>query len=68
MAEAQEHQHRKGDPLRPLYNVDRGGAKFEATVNLTMHHGVRTAEQADRAVVLPGEALSGTASRTLTAQ
>ncbi len=43
MAEGQEHQHWKDDPLRPLYNVDRGGGKFETTVNLTLHHGVRTA-------------------------
>jgi alkaline phosphatase D len=43
MAEGQEHKHWKDDPLRPLYNVDRGGGKFETTVNLTLHHGVRTA-------------------------
>ena len=43
MAESQEHNYPKDDPLRPLYLVDREGGKFETTVNLTMHHGVRTA-------------------------
>jgi alkaline phosphatase D len=43
MAEAQEHNYPKDDPLRPLYLADRGGGKFETTVNLTLHHGVRTA-------------------------
>ena len=43
MAEAQEHNFPKDDPLRPLFLVDREGGKFETTVNLTVHHGVRTA-------------------------
>ena len=43
MAEAQEHNYPKDDPLRPLYLADRAGGKFETTVNLTLHHGVRTA-------------------------
>ena len=29
--------------VAPFVHVDRGGGKFETTVNLTMHHGVRTA-------------------------
>jgi alkaline phosphatase D len=43
MAESQEHKYPKDDPLRPLYLADREGGKFETTVNLTLHHGVRTA-------------------------
>ena len=43
MAEAQEHKYPKDDPLRPLFLADRLGGKFETTVNLTLHHGVRTA-------------------------
>jgi alkaline phosphatase D len=43
MAEAQEHNYPKDDPLRPLYLAEREGGKFETTVNLTLHHGVRAA-------------------------
>jgi alkaline phosphatase D len=43
MAESQEHNYPKDDPLRPLYLADREGGKFETTVNLTLHHGVRAA-------------------------
>ena len=43
MAESQEHNFPKDDPLRPLFLADRAGGKFETTVNLTVHHGVRTA-------------------------
>ncbi|HEY2070577.1 MAG TPA: alkaline phosphatase D family protein [Rhizomicrobium sp.] len=42
-AEAQEHNFPKDDPLRPLFLADRAGGKFETTLNLTVHHGVRTA-------------------------
>jgi len=43
MAESQEHKLPKDEPLRPLYLADREGGKFETTVNLMLHHGVRTA-------------------------
>ena len=43
MAESQEHKFPKNDPLRSLFLADRAGGKFETTVNLTVHHGVRTA-------------------------
>ena len=43
MAESQEHKFPKDDPLRPLFLADRANGKFETTVNLTVHHGVRTA-------------------------
>ncbi|MFL5237267.1 MAG: alkaline phosphatase D family protein [Rhizomicrobium sp.] len=43
MAESQEHKFPKDDPLRPLFLADRAGGKFETTVNLTVHHGVRAA-------------------------
>jgi alkaline phosphatase D len=43
MAEAQEHHFKKDDPSQALYLVQREGGGFETTVNLTLHHGVRTA-------------------------
>lgn len=43
MAEAQEHNLPKDEPLRPLFLADRAGGKFETTANLLLHHGVRTA-------------------------
>ena len=42
MAEALEHGLKK-HPLRPLFTVDREGAAPEATINLLLKHGVRTA-------------------------
>jgi alkaline phosphatase D len=43
MVESLEHRLPKTDPLRPLFLADREGGKYEATVNLMLHHGVRTA-------------------------
>ena len=43
MAESQEHHFKKDDPSLQLYLVQREGGAFETTVNLTVHHGVRTA-------------------------
>jgi alkaline phosphatase D len=44
LVEAVEHVFPKDHPIRPLYLVDRPGqAKPEATINLTMPHGVRRA-------------------------
>ena len=44
LVEALEHNFPKDHPLRPLWLADRPGAdKPEATVNLTMHRGVRSA-------------------------
>jgi alkaline phosphatase D len=43
MAESLEHHFKKDDPQQPLTVVKREDGKFEATVNLTLHHGVRTA-------------------------
>jgi alkaline phosphatase D len=43
MAESLEHHFKKDDPQQPLTVVKRGDGKFETTVNLTLHHGVRTA-------------------------
>jgi alkaline phosphatase D len=42
LAESLEHGL-KGHPLRPLFVVERSGGRFEATVNLTTKHGVRSA-------------------------
>src|SRR3954468_5040047 len=42
MAESLEHGL-KGHPLRPLYSVQRADGKHEATVNLTLKRGVRSA-------------------------
>lgn len=42
--ESLEHTFRKDEPLRPLFLADRPGKdRPEATINLTLHHGVRTA-------------------------
>jgi alkaline phosphatase D len=43
MVESLEHKFKKDDPQQPLTLVKREDGRFEATVNLTMHHGVRTA-------------------------
>ncbi|HEY0628767.1 MAG TPA: alkaline phosphatase D family protein [Sphingomicrobium sp.] len=44
LVEALEHGFPKDHPLRPLYLADRdGSAKPEATVNLTLHRGVKSA-------------------------
>ncbi len=42
MAEAFEHRL-NGHPLRPLFVSERQPGKFEATINLTLKHGVRSA-------------------------
>ena len=42
LAEALEHGL-KGHPLRGMYTVDRGGGHHEATINLALKHGVRSA-------------------------
>jgi alkaline phosphatase D len=42
LAESMEH-NLKGHPLRPLFAVERDGGKYEATVNITVKHGVRSA-------------------------
>jgi alkaline phosphatase D len=42
MAEAMEHRL-KGHSLRPLFVCEREGGKLEATINLTLKHGVRSA-------------------------
>lgn len=42
LAESLEHGL-KDHPLRPLFVAERPGGKFEATVNLTLKHGVKTA-------------------------
>ncbi|MCE9520904.1 MAG: alkaline phosphatase D family protein [Alphaproteobacteria bacterium] len=42
--EAWEHSFPKDHPLRPIHLADRPGRdRPEATINLTMHHGVRSA-------------------------
>ncbi|HEX6833212.1 MAG TPA: alkaline phosphatase D family protein, partial [Rudaea sp.] len=43
MVEANEHKFPKPHPMRPLYLVDRDGKPLEATVNMTVRHGVRSA-------------------------
>jgi len=43
MVESQEHHFKHDDPQQPLTMVKREDGRFEATVNLTVHHGVRTA-------------------------
>jgi alkaline phosphatase D len=44
LVEAVEHSFPKGHPLRPLYLADRKSKERpEPTINLTLHHGVRTA-------------------------
>jgi alkaline phosphatase D len=42
LAEALEHALR-GHPLRPVFSVQRADGRHEATVNLTLRHGVRSA-------------------------
>ncbi|SFN61309.1 alkaline phosphatase D family protein [Dokdonella immobilis] len=44
MVEAQEHKLRKDHPLRPLFLAEAPGQqRTQATVNLTLHRGVRSA-------------------------
>jgi alkaline phosphatase D len=43
MAEANEHNLKKDDPLRPLYIADPDGGPAQPSVNLLLHHGVRSA-------------------------
>ena len=43
LVEAVEHVFPKDHPLRPLYLADRKDAKPEATINLTLKRGVRSA-------------------------
>jgi len=42
LAEAMEHSL-KGHPLRPLFAVEREGGRYEATINLTLKRGVKSA-------------------------
>jgi alkaline phosphatase D len=42
LAESMEHGL-KDHPLRPLFAVERAGGRYEATVNITCKHGVRSA-------------------------
>ena len=43
LVEAIEHRFPKDHPLRPIYLADRPGeAKPEATINMTLHRGVRS--------------------------
>lgn len=42
MQEAHEHGD-KDNPLRPLFIADREDGCMEATMNLLLHHGVRSA-------------------------
>jgi alkaline phosphatase D len=42
LAEALEHGL-KSHPLRPMFTVERAGGRHEATINLTLKHGVRSA-------------------------
>jgi len=42
-AEANEHNFKPDDPLRPLYVANPGGGPPQATNNLLLHHGVRSA-------------------------
>jgi alkaline phosphatase D len=43
MLEASEHNLKKDDPLRPLYVANPGDGPVQPTVNLLLHHGVRSA-------------------------
>ena len=43
MAEANEHNQKKENPLRPLYVANPDGGPPQPTVNLLLHHGVRSA-------------------------
>jgi alkaline phosphatase D len=42
-AEANEYNFKKDDPLRPLYVANPGGGPPQATMNLLLRHGVRSA-------------------------
>ena len=42
LGEALEHGL-KDNPLRPVFVADRGGGKYETTINLALKHGVKTA-------------------------
>jgi alkaline phosphatase D len=42
-AEANEHTLKKDDPLRPLYVANPGDGPPQPTMNLLLHHGVRSA-------------------------
>lgn len=42
MAEANEHNPKKDDPLRSLFIANPGGGRPQPTVNLLLHHGVRS--------------------------
>ena len=41
MAEANEHNLKQDDPLRPLFVANPGGGPAQPTVNLLLHHGVQ---------------------------
>ncbi|KRD39150.1 phosphodiesterase [Lysobacter sp. Root916] len=43
MAEANEHNQKKENPLRPLYIANPGDGAPQPTVNLLLQHGVRSA-------------------------
>ena len=43
MAEANEHNLKQDNPLRPMFVANPGGGPPQPTVNLLMHHGVRSA-------------------------
>lgn len=43
MVEANEHNLKQDNPLRPLYVANPGGGPPQPTVNLLFHHGVRSA-------------------------
>lgn len=43
MAEANEHNLKNDDPLRPLFVANPGDGPPQPTVNLLLHHGVRSA-------------------------
>jgi alkaline phosphatase D len=40
--EALEHRKKKGQPLEPLFLVEREGGKFDWTHNMLLRHGVRS--------------------------
>ncbi len=42
-AEANEHNLKQDDPLRPLFVANPGGGPPQPTVNLLLHHGLRSA-------------------------
>lgn len=43
MAEANEHNLKPDNPLRPLFVANADGGRPQPTVNLLLHHGVRSA-------------------------